>query len=290
MTRPSLAGADDDSPYQSRSRSRRAHSSREATPHRRARHAYQASPEQASHQDLREELEAWREGTKEYFARLPARSLRAVRKVAGYDVAPAARAAGRGLKSAYHESNLGKDLVALGGTAINTVVGMPLRLVRGLLNIPNYIGRGVAKTPDLVAKLGNSLERKIDAAQERHEKYITFTHSELESLHYLGADQAIHHLSQKLLDAENRQGQIRVPLKDGYSALQDIWESGKTDRLHKYRAGLTIISFIVALLSLDQVSLTGFSVAEASGYDYYSLFGFVFLGISILLLFSLRKR
>ena len=66
--------------------------------------------------------------------------------------------------------------------------------------------------------------------------------------------------------------------------LSDIVEQGILQK------AAAILLFSIGVLFLDQVSLTGFSIVEASGYDYYSLFGFALLGISILLLLSLRKR
>ncbi|HLC72697.1 MAG TPA: hypothetical protein VJH37_03885 [Candidatus Nanoarchaeia archaeon] len=51
-----------------------------------------------------------------------------------------------------------------------------------------------------------------------------------------------------------------------------------------------LVSFIFALLFFDQVRLTGAAIGAASGYDYYSLFGFLFLALGILLLLMRKAR
>ena len=45
---------------------------------------------------------------------------------------------GRALKSAYDASHVGKDFRKLGGSLFDTVVGLPVRAVRSVVNSINY--------------------------------------------------------------------------------------------------------------------------------------------------------
>ena len=52
-----------------------------------------------------------------------------------------------------------------------------------------------------------------------------------------------------------------------------------------------VLAFTFALLSFDQVRLTGAAVSGATGgYDYYSLFGFLFLALATLLLLMRKEK
>lgn len=64
-----------------------------------------------------------------------------------------------------------------------------------------------------------------------------------------------------------------------------------TDIVHKemMRQAAAILAFALGVLSFDQVRVTGMTVSSVTGsYDYYSLFGFLFLALATLL-FLMRK-
>ncbi len=211
----------------------------------------------------------------------------------------AGRAALKGVKSSYHASNVGRDLSRLGGSLMDTVVGLPIRAVRGVVNLANYAARTVVGAPEagarklyqMVEGVEQSLDDRVRTAERHHENTITLSARELQALHYAGADQAVLHLDAKVRQAEEAQRTVHIPLSEAHKVLDYMRRHRTTDILERYRAAAAIISFVIALLSFDQVRLTGFAIGVTTGgYDYYSYFGFLFLALGIFLLCFERRR
>ncbi|GEM_PF-3367203 len=205
----------------------------------------------------------------------------------------------KGVKSSYRASHVGQDLSKLGGSLMDTVVGLPIRAARGIVNFANYAARAVVGAPEAGAKklyrmvegVEESLDDKVRAAEKHHGRTITLSRGEIEFIQTYGPHTAIPHLDAKIRQAEEEQRQVHIPLPEAHKVLAYIQQHGTTDILNRYKRAAAIVSFVVALLSFDQVRLTGAAVSTIhGGYDYYSLFGFLFLALGILLLCMHRRR
>ncbi len=213
-------------------------------------------------------------------------------------------ATGRGIagaaKNSYQASRVGKDYSDLGGSLLNSTVGLAARALRAVFNTANYAARTVVAIPEgltkgfhnkFVGHLEEDLEGKVAYAEGHDSTTITLSPDEIEEMHRVGADKSINHLAQKIYRAELEQHPVRLSVDEAKKALRYMATQHKTDILDKYRGAAAVISFIVALLSFDQIRLTGFAVSEATGgHDYYSLFGFLFLALAALLFLSSKER
>lgn len=197
---------------------------------------------------------------------------------------------GRALKSAYDASHVDKDLSKLGGSIFDTVIGLPVRAVRSAVNSLNYVARAVVGAPEAAAKslydkVEHKLEDKLEHAEEKDQPFITLTRRELQDLERLEDPEVFHrivpHLEAKVADAELREGGVRFSKQQIYALLGDIHDRYRS-RLGSYRNVAAILLFALGIFSLDQSKVTGMAVSNINaGSDYYSLFGFLLLGLAV---------
>lgn len=141
---------------------------------------------------------------------------------------------------------------------------------------------------ELVTEI-NTLD--VHKAQRRAQRRDFLTHSV-----YVTLDKAI----AAYRKGDLKEDQFNRILTRSREQLSEALHESSPEELHKKKPGelrlveivnrevlkqaAAILSFILALLSFDQVRLTGAAIGGAGSYDYYSLFGFLFLALGILFL------